>query len=91
MSRGGRGWRLAQRSLCEPEWLCLQLQLHLLPPVWPQVRGAGWAKGVGEGEGVPADLGAGFVMETLFLFPVLSFGYEAHALLVPGPQEGSWG
>ena len=43
------------------------------------------------GEGLQADLGAGFVMERFTLFSELSFAHGACALLVPAPQEKSWG
>ena len=43
------------------------------------------------GEGLQADLGAGFVMQRIPLFSELSFAHGACALLVPAPQEKSWG
>ena len=49
------------------------------------------SKGTGVGNGLQADLGAGFVMERFPLFSELSFAHGACALLVPGPQKRSWG
>lgn len=66
-------------------------QLHLLSWVLAPVREMQDEQGHWSGRGLQADLGAGFMMERFPLFSELSFAHGACALLVPAPQERSWG